>query len=567
MDLLYVRNHRLLQVAVAKCIATLFSVIIVDAVFAQSEQTDAPLSTSEIAHRVIPTVVTIKTPNRHGSGVIVDPSGVVVTNLHVIEGKTTVELALHNGDIYDDVAVVDFDVRRDLVLLKIKAFGISTASLGDSEKVKVGERVILVGSPEGFDSTVSDGVVSAIRDSENGYRLIQTTAPASSGSSGGGMFNTNGELIGIVTSQAREGQNLNFAIPINYVRGLISSEATMTLTDLAEREQSNYDDESDRTNSTSAVTDVESDTTHKLGAIIDTLRVLFANQEFRNEVGGMSLEFTEADKGEWYAVFEGGSRLDGVRVFVNHFKDEFDDGILVISSILPKLDADLTPTQLKEILELSLYLNFAKVFLDNDGSVGTMVEAELRILDSVGLFRTIYAVADANQRVSNKLNHTTEKLTALLSSRQSGDEALGLLDGHIAVHYNPQEWEENPSDAARLGASFILYHLSNEVLVVVNAERMQIPADRVPEQVIDDIRESYQDARIVRRGSRTVNGIEVTYWEHSATVDGVKYMYLGHAYSNSNGTIQIIGGTTPNLFEEHRSTIEKFVAGLEVSPP
>ena len=76
-----------------------------------------------------------------------DGSGVLVTNLHVIQGGTEVTVTLANGDIYDDVAVVDVDERRDLVLLKIKAFGLVSASFGDSDAMQVGESVVLVGSP------------------------------------------------------------------------------------------------------------------------------------------------------------------------------------------------------------------------------------------------------------------------------------------------------------------------------------------------------------------------------------------------------------------------------------
>ena len=159
----------------------------------------------------------------------------LVTNLHVIQGATDVTVTLANGDVYDDVAVVDVDERRDLVLLKIKAFGLVPATLGDSDAMQAGESVVLVGSPEGLDLTVSEGVISALRDSGNGYQLLQTSAPASPGSSGGGMFNEYGELVGIVTSQFLEGQNLNFAVPINYVRGILATAATMTLVELAER--------------------------------------------------------------------------------------------------------------------------------------------------------------------------------------------------------------------------------------------------------------------------------------------------------------------------------------------
>ena len=128
-----------------------------------SERT--PLSTSDIASRVTSSVVTLTTPTSTGSGVIVDTSGVLLTSLHVVQGDIEVAVELANGDVYDDVAVVDVDERRDLVLLKIKAFNLTAASLGNSDDVQVGEDVVLVGSPRGLDLTVSEGVISAIRDS------------------------------------------------------------------------------------------------------------------------------------------------------------------------------------------------------------------------------------------------------------------------------------------------------------------------------------------------------------------------------------------------------------------
>src|SRR6185503_20579639 len=92
--------------------------------------------------------------------------------------------------------------------------------------------VVLVGSPRGLDLTVSDGVISAVRETD-GHRLLQTSAAASPGSSGGGMFNELGELIGIVSQKLDGGDNLNFAIPVNYVRGLLSTQPRMTLAELA----------------------------------------------------------------------------------------------------------------------------------------------------------------------------------------------------------------------------------------------------------------------------------------------------------------------------------------------
>ena len=205
-----------------------------------SESTSIPLSTSEIAEQRSPSVVTITTPSGFGSGVVIDPSGIIVTSLHVVRGDLEAEIRLANGDIYDDVAVIDVDERKDILLLKIKAFGLTSTPIGNSDLMRPGDNVTLIGSPEGLDLTVSTGIVSAIRDisavsdsGEEGYRLIQTTAAASSGSSGGGMFNDSGELIGIVTSKIMEAENVTFATPMNYVRGMISSESTMTLSSLA----------------------------------------------------------------------------------------------------------------------------------------------------------------------------------------------------------------------------------------------------------------------------------------------------------------------------------------------
>ena len=110
------------------------------------------------------------------------------------------------------------------MLLKINAFNLTPATLGDSGQVQVGEKVVLIASPQGLDLTVNEGVISASRNSGEGYQLFQTSAAASPGSSGGGMFNEYGELIGIVSFKLPSGENLNFALPVNYVRGLLSTE-------------------------------------------------------------------------------------------------------------------------------------------------------------------------------------------------------------------------------------------------------------------------------------------------------------------------------------------------------
>ena len=124
------------------------------------------------------------------------------------------------------------------------------------------------------------------------------------------------------------------------------------------------------------------------------------------------------------------------------------------------------------------------------------------------------------------LNHTTDQATALRRSRQSGDISIDLLDGNTVVHYSPSEWLEQTPEVSDVDTQ--LQHRSGEVLVFIISERLQIPSSNVPDMVLNNLRDSDPEAEILRRGSRTVSGVSVTYWEHIATIDGIDYAYLGH---------------------------------------
>ena len=176
-------------------------------------------------------IVTILTPSGIGSGVLVDPSGVIVTNLHVIEGDASATVTLASGDIYDDVQVIAVDERRDIVIIKIAGFQLPTVEFGDSDDVEVGEGVYAIGAPRGLALTISEGIISGIRRSpgDDGSQVLQTTAAISPGSSGGGLFDEDGRLIGITTSRILSGESLNFAVPINYVRGIVATAPKWTL--------------------------------------------------------------------------------------------------------------------------------------------------------------------------------------------------------------------------------------------------------------------------------------------------------------------------------------------------
>lgn len=163
-----------------------------------------------------------------GSGFIVSEDGKIVTNFHVIENAYYASIKLANGDVYDEVDVVNHDERRDIAILKIKGLKFNAVTLGNSETIKVGEKVVAIGNPEGLENTVSEGILSSTRNLE-GVNMLQITAPISHGSSGGPLFDSKGNVIGITSATFTEGQNLNFAIPIDYVKPLIVETNTTEL--------------------------------------------------------------------------------------------------------------------------------------------------------------------------------------------------------------------------------------------------------------------------------------------------------------------------------------------------
>jgi tetratricopeptide (TPR) repeat protein/V8-like Glu-specific endopeptidase len=186
--------------------------------------TSAFASVTEIAIKQKDAVVTIfafgKEKDSLGSGFVISKDGTVATNYHVakncISEKATCIVKMENGAFFPVDAVVAVDEENDLALIKMKGKGLPTVRLAREHSGKLGESVVVIGSPKGLETTVSDGIVSAIRDGE----VLQITAPISPGSSGSPVFNAKGEVIGVATYTVKEGQNLNFAIPVKFVNGL-----------------------------------------------------------------------------------------------------------------------------------------------------------------------------------------------------------------------------------------------------------------------------------------------------------------------------------------------------------
>ena len=160
-----------------------------------------------------------------GSGVIIDSDGYIITCAHVVDGADSITVKLSNGDSHE-AKLIGSDTQTDIAVIKIEASGLVAASIGDSDKVVVGETAIAIGNPLGsLGGTVTSGIVSALnREIEidgQKYNLLQTDASINPGNSGGGLFDIDGNLIGIVNAKSSDPssettiEGLGFAIPIN----------------------------------------------------------------------------------------------------------------------------------------------------------------------------------------------------------------------------------------------------------------------------------------------------------------------------------------------------------------
>jgi len=193
-----------------------------------------------VIKRVEPSIVVLLTYNREGkflgqgSGFLLNREGDVVTNYHVLKGADRAEVRMSDGSIYPVSKIVAEDEQGDLIRVSTnipqnlaRPLPIHTAL------PEVGERIIVMGTPLGLEKTVSDGIVSAVRDIPEFGKVIQVTAPISQGSSGSPVVSMNGEVIGVVSFFLMPGQNLNFAIPGGRIAKLTPGEGKT----LSEREE------------------------------------------------------------------------------------------------------------------------------------------------------------------------------------------------------------------------------------------------------------------------------------------------------------------------------------------
>jgi len=191
------------------------------------------MSIEECVDQVEQSVVKVSTPAGMGSGFFLNEKGQLITNYHVIEKETRIEVTLFQKGKdgfekkkFDKVRIQAINPFIDLALLKVEDLGdteIRYAYLGDKDEVKVGNQVFAIGNPLGLERTVTDGVISTTNRSFEGLVYIQTNADINPGNSGGPLFNLRGEVIGITNMGYIFFGGLGFAIPIDYVKHFLDN--------------------------------------------------------------------------------------------------------------------------------------------------------------------------------------------------------------------------------------------------------------------------------------------------------------------------------------------------------
>ena len=209
-----------------------------------------------------------------GSGVVLNDKGWIVTNYHVYNGADRL-IVKHNEKIIEYSQIIGVDADKDILILKIADHTFPYVTIGNSDSLNVGQRIYAIGSPEGFENTMTEGIISGLRSYEaHTQNYVQISAPLSHGSSGGAVVNAKGELIGISTLSLIKGQNLNFAIPVNevlkvYKKNGVSkndlSAADFFYKGWEEDESGNYDEAITNYRKSIAIDSTHSETYYSLG--------------------------------------------------------------------------------------------------------------------------------------------------------------------------------------------------------------------------------------------------------------------------------------------------------------
>ena len=171
-----------------------------------------------------------------GSGYVFSGDGTIITNYHVVRGAKSLNVKVPGREPYRIDSILGYEIDHDVAAVQVSGASLPALSTETIEEPKVGDRVVAIGAPLGLESTVSEGIVSAIRDAGT-MHIIQTTASISPGSSGGPLLNEFGRVIGLTTSTVLNGQSINFVVSARHVSELLNRKQPMSLEEMLRQTQ------------------------------------------------------------------------------------------------------------------------------------------------------------------------------------------------------------------------------------------------------------------------------------------------------------------------------------------
>ena len=493
---------------------------------------------ADASNAAIQASVKIHTDAGTGSGVIVRSSGVILTNFHVIEDAKEVAVELNSGEYFVEVGIIGSDARRDIAVLKVPGFDLPVASLGNSNDVEIGDRVTVVGSPRGFIGTLTEGVISAKRTT-NGYELFQLDAPVSQGSSGGGVFDKDGNLIALAVGLIKGAQNLNFAVPINYARG-------MSFTDKVKSEFIPGENLISKTAAERPAGDVDN--------VADTLssREIFKIIEVTADAKYESAPI----EGE---IVRGKREMGDLRVLLN-------DDYLAIFIMWSMDDIELTNNLLKEFLYINQNSGSARVGLDDeDDGLFIGFQRARDGLTEKSLKEIVVNIIDADEAAITAIaRHDSgssrfEREDVARTSRMAKSNRVKLLGGEAEIRV-PKAWKRterslDPDD----GMLTLQYQPADKlfpvVRIIAEPELTGLPLDNIGEllnyiYLEADEENKAEDRVVIASGTHIVAGNE-HYWERvQIKRNGFEFFVDFSVYSGDDGLVQFI---TMDLDEDGES--------------
>jgi len=545
------------------------------------------LSTAQIAKRTSPSVVVIQVKTNSGdvvgSGFIISKDGKIVTNLHVIRDAETATVQLPDGEIYDSVSVLATDERRDLAIIRVPGFNLPPLELGDSDSLMVGEPLVVLGSPRGLQGSVTKGVLSSVRDSGEGFKILQTDAAVNRGNSGGPLLNSRGQAVGVVSFKLRAAENLNFAVPINYVRGLLTSLhdpipleqmrtergfVTKRVPD-AQPQRINEDRLTSSTGTTGS-TPLQSYTrspaaTTRINAPVGRFAVWIDATKWRQQKSDQAgrLEFANAS-GEARAMLIAERieiPIDSLReAALSNAKSVDPDATIALEE-----DRIVNKRQIRalQIVGTAKKIPFRLFGYYHSGKSGTI---QLLTYTADSLFEE--HIVDLTEFL-NGLEIADEELPSSQpsavadASEASGDGLLVFNKGSMSLKYDPTKWKQTASGES---GRFTFQHRDGDGYGMVIAERISVPPDSWPEIALSHAKDADPNAKIIFQEKRSVNGVDVWFLKLAAESSKIPLIYYGYYYGGEGGSAQVITYTGRNLSSEYEKDFFEFLNGFRVPP-